>query len=103
MRIMIDLKAIVIAALFVVTACTDSAAVAARGAKGAEPMGTAPSAAEVARRDSIRQDSIEKARIVHVPTPDTLRGLYVNRWAALGQKMNQLIEVAKTTRDIRRK
>ena len=94
---MIDLKAIVIAALFVVTACTDSAAVAARGAKGAEPMGTAPSAAEVARRDSIRQDSIEKARIVHVPTPDTLRGLYVNRWAALGQKMNQLIEVAKTT------
>ena len=32
-----------------------------------------------------------------VPTPDTVRGLYVNRWASLGQKMWQLIDVAKRT------
>jgi hypothetical protein len=32
-----------------------------------------------------------------VPTPDPVRGLYVNRWASLGQKMWQLVEVAKTT------
>jgi hypothetical protein len=32
-----------------------------------------------------------------VPTPDTLRGLYVNRWAAIGQSMWQLIDVAKRT------
>ncbi|MGH7718694.1 MAG: putative glycoside hydrolase [Gemmatimonadaceae bacterium] len=32
-----------------------------------------------------------------VPTPAPLRGLYVNRWAALGQKMWQLIDVAKRT------
>jgi len=32
-----------------------------------------------------------------VPTPDPVRGLYVNRWAALGQRMWQLIDVAKTT------
>ena len=37
------------------------------------------------------------APIVHVPTPDTLRGLYVNRWAALGSKLKGLIEVAKKT------
>ncbi len=35
--------------------------------------------------------------IVHVPTPDTLRGLYVNRWAALGSKMRTLIDLAKKT------
>ncbi len=35
--------------------------------------------------------------IVRVSTPDTLRGLYVNRWAALGRKLNDLIGVAKRT------
>lgn len=32
-----------------------------------------------------------------VATPDTVRGLYVNRWAAIGQRMWQLIDVAKRT------
>jgi hypothetical protein len=32
-----------------------------------------------------------------VATPDTIRGLYVNRWAAIGQPMWELIELAKTT------
>jgi hypothetical protein len=36
-------------------------------------------------------------RITHMPTPPIVRGLYVNRWAALGAKMNQMIELAKTT------
>ncbi|HEX6626862.1 MAG TPA: putative glycoside hydrolase [Gemmatimonadaceae bacterium] len=35
--------------------------------------------------------------VVHVPTPDTLRGLYVNRWAALGSKLRTLIDVARKT------
>lgn len=35
--------------------------------------------------------------VVHVPTPDTLRGLYVNRWAALGSKLKTLIDIAKKT------
>ena len=35
--------------------------------------------------------------IVHVPAPDTLRGLYVNRWAAMGSKLKTLIEVARKT------
>jgi hypothetical protein len=29
--------------------------------------------------------------------PDTVRGLYVNRWAAVGPRMWQLIDIAKTT------
>jgi hypothetical protein len=35
--------------------------------------------------------------VAHVPTPDTLRGLYVNRWAALGSKLKVLIDVARKT------
>ena len=42
-------------------------------------------------------DSILRPPAPLVPTPDPLRALYVNRWAALGKKMWQLIEVAKTT------
>ena len=32
-----------------------------------------------------------------VPRPEVVRGLYVNRWAALGERMGQLIDVAKRT------
>jgi hypothetical protein len=38
-----------------------------------------------------------RAPVPLVPTPDTLRGLYVNRWAAIGASMWRLIEVARTT------
>lgn len=31
------------------------------------------------------------------PPPDTVRGLYVNRWAAISNRMWQLIDVARTT------
>ena len=90
------LKATVVAVVIAVAGCTDSASVAARDA-AAEPSRAVLSPADNARADSIRKDSIEKARIVRVPTPDTLRGLYVNRWAALGRKMGQLIDLAKKT------
>lgn len=36
-------------------------------------------------------------RIPLVPRPSPLRGLYVNRWAALGDRMWQLIAIARTT------
>jgi hypothetical protein len=32
-----------------------------------------------------------------MPRPEVVRGLYVNRWAALGERMWQLIDVAKRT------
>jgi hypothetical protein len=47
--------------------------------------------------DTLATDSIARPRVPLVPTPDTLRGLYVNRWAALGQKVYRLIDVAKRT------
>ncbi|HMG96862.1 MAG TPA: putative glycoside hydrolase [Gemmatimonadaceae bacterium] len=52
-----------------------------------------PGASSTARA----RDSIARRVITRVPTPDTLRGLYVNRWAALGRKLNDLIGVAKRT------
>jgi hypothetical protein len=42
-------------------------------------------------------EAVKPREIVRVPTPDTLRGLYVNRWAALGRKLTDLIGVAKRT------
>jgi hypothetical protein len=44
-----------------------------------------------------KTDSVTPRVIVRVPAPDTLRGLYVNRWAALGRKLTDLIAVAKRT------
>ena len=41
--------------------------------------------------------AVKPREIVRVPAPDTLRGLYVNRWAALGRKLTDLIGVAKRT------
>ena len=46
---------------------------------------------------AVPDDSILRPRAPLVATPEPLRGLYVNRWAALGQRMWQLIDVAKTT------
>jgi hypothetical protein len=42
-------------------------------------------------------DSIRRPQAPLVRTPDPVRGLYVNRWAALGRKMWELIDVAKRT------
>jgi hypothetical protein len=42
-------------------------------------------------------DSIRRPQAPLVPTPDPVRGLYVNRWVALGRKMWELIDVAKRT------
>ena len=42
-------------------------------------------------------DTIPQPRAPLVSTPDTVRGLYVNRWAALGHRVWELIDVAKRT------
>jgi hypothetical protein len=42
-------------------------------------------------------DSIARPAQPRVATPRVVRGLYVNRWAALGQRMWELIDVAKRT------
>ena len=88
---MLRVPSAVVAALFV-AACSD--------APGAQPpadslrTGAAPSAPAA---DAIPPDSIARPKAPLVATPDTLRGLYVNRWAAIGQKIHKLIDVAKRT------
>jgi hypothetical protein len=77
--------------------CASACSEGAKATRTASAQATVKSPAEIARIDSIRKDSIERARIVHVARPEIVRGLYVNRWAALGKKMGQLIELAKKT------
>ena len=47
--------------------------------------------------DGPARDSLVRPPAPLVPTPDVIRGLYVNRWAAIGQRVWQLIDVARTT------
>jgi hypothetical protein len=54
-------------------------------------------AASSAAAATVPSDSILHPRAPLVPTPPVVRGLYVNRWAAVGQKVWQLIDVAKRT------
>lgn len=42
-------------------------------------------------------DSLLRPFAPLVPKPDTIRGLYVNRWAAIGARMWELIDVARRT------
>ena len=80
------------AAALLLAACTS-----APGAQPPADSGRAGPTAVAAPRDSLHPASIARARVPLVPTPDTLRGLYVNRWAAIGQKIYKLIDVAKRT------
>jgi len=50
------------------------------------------------RPDSVETaDAILPMRPPLVPTPKVVRGLYVNRWAAVGARMAELIRLAQTT------
>jgi hypothetical protein len=62
-----------------------------------ELTGKTSPAGSIASSTTPGSESIAPREVVRVPTPDTLRGLYVNRWAALGRKLNDLIGVAKRT------
>ncbi len=85
------LRPAALAAAFLLAACAD--------APGAQPpVDTAQATAPIAVPGlALPADSIARPRVPLVPTPDTLRGLYVNRWAALGQKIHKLIGVADRT------
>jgi hypothetical protein len=63
-------------------------ALALIGSAAAAQDSTAVRDTSAAAVDSIRQ---------LVPTPDTIRGLYVNRWAAISPRMWELVEIAKST------
>ncbi len=83
------------AAMVLLSACSERPV--GGGSAAAEVKPTRQTTDVVARADSLKKDSIERARIVHVPRPAVVRGLYVNRWAALGKKMGQLIDIANRT------
>jgi hypothetical protein len=83
-----------------------AAAVVATACGASDPRGSAHDSAAarsvaqtatVVAGSATAGDSAAAARVPLVPRPTPLRGLYVNRWAALGDRMWQLIEVAKTT------
>jgi hypothetical protein len=79
--------------LVIAVACSDAKAVKT----ASDPQADAAATAAQHRADSLEADSTNRAKVAHVPRPDVIRGLYVNRWAALGEKMGQLINLAKTT------
>ena len=78
-----------VVAVALLAACTE--------APGAQLPGDSARNARSSAADSLPPDSLARPRAPLVPTPDTLRGLYVNRWAAIGQKVYKLIDVAKRT------
>jgi hypothetical protein len=88
----ITLAAFGAAAIALAPGCSDKAA-----SMKAPGVVAQDSVAMRKRADSLAADSAKRARLAHVPRPDVLRGLYVNRWAALGKKVIQLIDLANTT------
>jgi hypothetical protein len=89
------LTGIVLSASLFAIACSSDAKAGKTAVQ--PPESSSAIAAAKHRADSVTTDSINRARVVHVPRPEVVRGLYVNRWAALGEKMGQLIGVAQTT------
>ena len=80
-----------LAALGLTVACSEYSRAGAQIDTAGPPGRSTTTSSTVASRDSIKRP------VVHVPIPDTLRGLYVNRWAALGSKLKTLIDLAKKT------
>jgi len=79
-------------AALLLAACSDAPGAQAR------PDSAQRRAAQQSRAAAaLAADSVARAKIPLVPTPDTLRGLYVNRWATIGQKVWKLIDVSKRT------
>ena len=71
-------------------ACREQGNAGAQTDTGRHARGKPTASSTPVARDTVKP-------VMHVPVPDTLRGLYVNRWAALGSKLKTLIEVAKKT------
>jgi hypothetical protein len=92
-------------AFVALTACSAIKDAPAEGVGGAVPVESGAAARSAAGRSGgptpalppAVPDSIRRPQAPLVPTPDPVRGLYVNRWAALGRKMWELIDVAKRT------
>lgn len=60
-------------------------------------MTPAEAATPAAEQQAELADAAASLRVERVPTPAVVRGLYVNRWAALGRRVRDLVDVCKTT------
>jgi hypothetical protein len=66
--------------------------------RAAQDLAAAPAPShEVSDPRPVVPDSVTRPPQPLVPTPPVVRGLYVNRWGAIGRRMWDLIEVARTT------
>jgi hypothetical protein len=92
-----DSALIVTLALFPLTLQAQAQPDSTAGARTPAEPDYPPAACAVERMSDAPADSILRPPAPIVPTPSPLRGLYVNRWAALGDRMWQLIDVAKRT------
>jgi hypothetical protein len=90
---------VVAVATAALAACTGSDGARPEGAPTPEGTPGVPvSGAVVVPQDTFAlPDSVRRPPAPLVPTPDPVRGLYVNRWAAIGARMWQLIDIAKRT------
>ena len=85
-------------ATYVAFACSAIGAGGCDRKSGPTPNGeTRPTASTATPAPPAPPDSIARPPQPRVATPRVVRGLYVNRWAALGQRMWDLIDVAKRT------
>jgi hypothetical protein len=72
-----------------------SSSVLGQGSAAANPVLPPPLCAAPAVPAVAPADSLLRPLPPLVPTPTELRGLYVNRWAAIGRRMWELIDLAK--------
>jgi hypothetical protein len=80
---------------FVLVACSDVRPPMRDTA--ARPVVVTPAPVVATRAAPPQPDSIARPLMPLVPRPDTVRGLYVNRWVARGTRMWDLIDAAKRT------
>ena len=77
---------------------SDSATPALQASQAQQPPAARKGAAQApAAQSRGGRDTVVYPPAPLVPTPEHVRGLYVNRWAALGKRLRDLIEVAKST------
>ena len=88
--------ALLVTGLLIIGSCEPAGSGAASSDNARAGDSSRPASAS-SRGKGGKSDSIARAPVPLVPRPTPLRGLYVNRWAALGDRMWQLIDVAKKT------
>jgi len=85
------------AAILIALGCGQAGAGSTRDTTAASSVAAAGTTKNAPSDTTIPADSIRQPRAPLVARPASVRGLYVNRWAAIGQKMWQLIDVARTS------